>query len=68
MYIVIWEFHVREDSRDQFEKDYGPKGVWSQFFRRDAGYLGTELLRDLDVKGRYLTIDRRTSHLTYQTF
>lgn len=68
MYVVIWEFRVRENSRDQFEKDYGPQGVWAQFFRRGEGYLGTELLRDAEVAGCYLTVDRWTSQLAYQTF
>ena len=68
MYVVIWEFRVGENSREQFEEDYGPQGVWAQFFQRGEGYLGTELLRDAAVTGRYLTIDRWTSQLAYQTF
>ncbi len=68
MYVVIWEFRVRENSRAEFEKDYGPQGVWAQFFRRGAGYQGTDLLRDAEEAGRYLTIDRWTSLLAYQTF
>ena len=68
MYVVIWEFRVRENSREQFEKEYGPQGAWAQFFRRDEGYLGTELLRDAEVAGRYLTIDRWTSPSAHEVF
>lgn len=68
MYVVIWEFRVREDSQEQFEKDYGPQGVWAQFFRRGEGYLGTELLWDAEAAGRYVTIDRWTAESAYEVF
>ena len=68
MYVIMWEFFVAENSRAQFETDYGPQGAWAEFFRRGEGYLGTELLSDVGVVGRYVTIDRWKSKDVYEVF
>jgi quinol monooxygenase YgiN len=56
-FTAIWEFHLKPDSISAFEGIYGPDGAWAQLFRRSPDYLGTELLRDLNHPGRYLTLD-----------
>jgi quinol monooxygenase YgiN len=68
MYVVIWEFLIKGDSREEFEKNYGPQGTWAQLFRKGKGYLGTDLLRDLNKPGRYMTIDRWTSQSALEDF
>jgi hypothetical protein len=60
-YLVIWEFLVKPESRISFEKAYGPEGDWVQLFRSSREFLGTQLLRDLNQPGRYLTVDNWTS-------
>jgi len=60
-YLVIWEFLVKPESRISFEKAYGPGGDWAQLFRNSREFLGTQLLRDLNQPGRYLTFDNWTS-------
>jgi quinol monooxygenase YgiN len=60
-YFALWEFHVKPESISAFEETYGPHGAWAQLFRQSPAYLGTELLRDLNHPGRYLTLDRWTS-------
>lgn len=67
-YAYLWEFHVRAESRDEFERHYGPEGSWAALFRRAPGYLGTHLLRDRATDGRYLTIDRWQSEAAYRAF
>lgn len=67
-FVVIWEFQPRSDSGAEFERAYGPQGVWAPLFRRSLDYLGTELLRDLDRPDRYVTIDRWTSRTAYERF
>lgn len=67
-YATVWEFRVRADRREEFERDYGPGGSWAQLFRQAAGYVGTELLRDRSDALRYLTIDRWTSLEAYRAF
>ena len=68
VYVIIWEFHVKHESRRAFEKAYGPRGAWARFFMCGEGYLGTELLRNAGQPGRYVTIDRWTSRVAYEAF
>jgi heme-degrading monooxygenase HmoA len=56
-YAYIWEFTVKKGCELQFEQRYGPEGEWARLFSRDMGYVGTELHRDINVPGRYVTID-----------
>ena len=58
MHVIVWEFSVPSEHRPAFEQAYGPEGPWAVLFRTARGYLGTELLKDEQVAGRYLTIDR----------
>ena len=67
-FTAVWEFHVTRDSRRAFERAYGPNGDWARLFRRGEGYIRTELIRDRDVPGRYVTLDFWTSRLAYQKF
>ena len=54
---IVWEFHVREEQRSDFERHYADGGTWAEFFQRDAAYKGTQLLHDITDPGRYVTID-----------
>jgi heme-degrading monooxygenase HmoA len=58
------------DARDpgEFERVYGPNGEWAAFFRQGRGYVGTELLRDVELAGRYLVVDRWESAEAYNEF
>ena len=67
-FTTVWEFRVSADKRRAFEKVYGPNGDWATLFHRDEGYIRTELVRDRDVPGRYVTLDFWTSRLAYQKF
>lgn len=67
-FTTLWEFQVKPDSISAFEEIYGPDGDWAQLFRQRSEYLGTELLRDLNHPGRYLTLDRWTSREAFQHF
>jgi heme-degrading monooxygenase HmoA len=60
-YLAIWEYKVKAERVSDFERVYGNDGLWTQLFRRSSEYLGTELVRNLDRSGKYLTIDRWTS-------
>jgi heme-degrading monooxygenase HmoA len=68
MYLIIWEFWVKEGHEAEFEQVYGPDGAWVQLFRQGTGYLGTELLRDVEQPRRYLTLDRWRSRTDYEAF
>ena len=67
-FVTVWEFRVRGDRREEFERHYGAGGSWAQLFRQADGYDGTELLRDRSDQLRYLTIDRWASAEAYRAF
>jgi heme-degrading monooxygenase HmoA len=66
MIALVFSYEARDT--DEFERVYGPEGEWAQFFRRGRGFVGTELLRDLENPGRYLVIDRWESADAYNAF
>jgi len=63
---LVFSYEVRDP--DEFELAYRPEGDWAQFFRRGRGYIGTELLRDVETRGRYLVVDRWESAAAYNEF
>jgi heme-degrading monooxygenase HmoA len=66
MIALVFSYEVRDPA--QFEAVYGPEGDWAQFFEGAHGYIGTELLRDVDAPGRYLVIDRWETADAYNAF
>jgi heme-degrading monooxygenase HmoA len=68
MYHIIWKFTLSDGSDKAFEKAYGPQGDWAVFFKGAKGYSGTELLRDIQDSGQYITIDRWSSREAYDQF
>jgi heme-degrading monooxygenase HmoA len=62
----VFSYEVRDAA--EFERVYGPEGEWAAFFRRGRGYIGTELLRGLELPARYLVVDRWESAETYNDF
>ena len=66
MIALVFRYDAREPG--DFEEAYGQDGEWAQFFRQGAGYIGTELLRDLEEPDRYVVIDRWESIDAYNAF
>jgi heme-degrading monooxygenase HmoA len=66
MIALVFSYDVTDAT--EFERIYGPEGDWAQFFRTGAGYIGTELLKDVEIPGRYLVIDRWESSDAYNAF
>jgi heme-degrading monooxygenase HmoA len=67
-FATLWAFTVQPDRKAEFEFHYGPEGTWVRLFRRAAGYLGSELLRDRADAQRYVTIDRWESREAWLAF
>jgi heme-degrading monooxygenase HmoA len=63
---LIFSYQAREPA--EFERIFGPNGDWAQFFRGGRGYVGTELLKDVEASGRYVVVDRWESAEAYNTF
>ena len=66
MLVIVFSYEAREPG--EFERVYGPEGEWAQFFRHGRGYVGTELLRDVETPGRYFVIDRWDTAEAYNAF
>ena len=66
--MIALVFSYEASDTAEFEQVYGPDGDWAAFFRGGRGYIGTELLRDLEIAGRYLVIDRWESAEAYDAF
>src|SRR6187397_611903 len=47
---LVFSYDVSDSA--EFERVYGPDGEWAAFFRDGRGYIGTELLRDVEQHGR----------------
>ena len=66
MIALVFSYEVRD--AEAFERAYGPEGDWAQFFAQGRGYVGTELLRDVELPSRYLVVDRWESIEEYNAF
>lgn len=66
MIALVFRYEARD--AQEFERVYGPEGDWAQFFRQGNGYIGSELLRDLEEPERYLVIDRWETGEAYNAF
>jgi heme-degrading monooxygenase HmoA len=66
MLALLFSYEARDP--EEFERAYGPEGDWDEIFRQGPGYIGTELLRDVENPGRYLVVDRWESREAYQRF
>ena len=66
MIALVFRYEVRDP--EAFADAYGPEGEWAQFFRQGQGYVGTELLHDVEEPDRYLVIDRWESIEAYNAF
>ena len=67
MIALVFSYEVVRDAAE-FERVYGTDGEWAGFFGQGRGYIGTELLRDVEAPGRYLVIDRWESADAYNAF
>jgi len=66
MIALVFRYDVRDSGT--FAGVYGPDGDWAKFFRQGAGFIGTELLRDVEEPDRYVVIDRWESIDAYNDF
>ena len=66
MIALVFSYEVGAGA--EFERAYGAEGEWAQFFKRGPGYIGTELLRDVENPGRYFVVDRWESADAYNAF
>jgi heme-degrading monooxygenase HmoA len=66
--VIALVFAYETDDKALFQEVYGASGAWAAFFRDAQGYVGTELLLDVEQTGRYLVVDRWESAEDYNRF
>jgi heme-degrading monooxygenase HmoA len=66
--VIALVFAYETDDPVAFEQVYREDGTWAAFFATGDGFVGTELLRDLEQPGRYVVVDRWQSREAYNTF
>jgi heme-degrading monooxygenase HmoA len=66
--VIVWEFQVAGEHESAFEAAYNRDGAWVALFKRGDGFVSTELLRDAQTQGRYLTVDRWRGVDEYDAF
>jgi heme-degrading monooxygenase HmoA len=66
--VIALVFAYETGDAAAFEEVYGANGSWAAFFRGGAGYVGTELLQDIEQPDRYLVVDRWESRDAYNRF
>ena len=66
MHIIIWKYIVKNGCQSNFEEKYGLKGIWDMFFKKQTGYITTELLKGLMKKNEYFTLDKWISKEHYE--
>jgi heme-degrading monooxygenase HmoA len=66
--VIALVFSYEVHDAEEFERAYGMGGDWAEFFRPGRGYIGTELIRDVEAPSRYLVIDRWESADAYNDF
>jgi heme-degrading monooxygenase HmoA len=68
IHVRMWELQARPGLEKEFERIYGPEGDWVQLFRKSKAFLRTELYRDIETQGRYITVDYFASQPAFQEF
>ncbi|HYK82230.1 MAG TPA: antibiotic biosynthesis monooxygenase [Gemmatimonadales bacterium] len=68
MFIVLWMFEAKAGAEEDFARAYGPAGDWARLFGRSPEYIATELVRDLEIARRFLTIERWRSRHGFEQF
>ena len=66
MIALVFAYETHDGPR--FEEVYGSNGPWASFLSSGAGYVGTELLRDVEQTGRYVVVDRWETRDAYNQF
>jgi heme-degrading monooxygenase HmoA len=67
-FVRIWQFRVASEKADEFREVYGPDGAWPALFRREMGFLSTELLQSATHPSVFVTIDHWDSPEAWAAF
>jgi len=67
-YLTIWEYKIKPEKKNEFEKLYGSRGEWVKLFQKFPNYIKTELHKDIYDPDHYTTFDYWKSKEAYYLF
>ena len=72
MFVRIWRYRVGAETREAFERAYGPDEDWARLFAKAGGFEATELLSACGGPNEgpltYVTIDRWRARSDWESF
>jgi quinol monooxygenase YgiN len=63
---VVWQFDIRPEASDDFERLYGADGIWTKLSRRSRSFLGSSFLRGIGSENRYLLVEYWGEMMVYE--
>ena len=66
MVAVVWQFDIRPEASDDFERLYGADGTWTKLSRRSRSFLGSSFLRAIGSENRYLLVEYWGEMMVYE--
>ena len=72
MFVILWEFDVKQECEEMFTSAYSRHGEWARLFASDPKFRETRLFRDMArdaaMPPRYLTMDVWENREGYEHF
>src|SRR6478736_6507349 len=66
MVAVVWQFDIRPEAADDFERLYGADGEWTKLSRRSRSFLGSSFLKAMGSDTRYLLVEYWGEMVVYE--
>ncbi len=67
-YSIIWKYKIKPESKEKFEREYGPRGTWFKLFSQSINYAGSFLNKSEEEADTYILIDTWTDKKSYEDF
>ena len=68
MVTIVWEYVVKTECINEFEKIYAPTGNWAMLFQKGKGFVRTTLIRTPEYPNRFITVDEWETMQDYKSF
>ncbi len=66
MVAIVWQFDIRPEDSQTFERLYGADGEWTALSRQSRSFLGSSFLRDITAASRYLVVEYWSEMIVYE--
>jgi len=63
---VVWQFDIRPEAANDFERLYGADSAWTKLSRRSRSFLGSSFLKAMGSDTRYLLVEYWGEMVVYE--